>query len=107
MKNVLLILFVAFVTNMSLLSLQAKELRKYTTDEVAKHNTIEDCYMIFQGKVYNFTKKLSPHKKKFMDISPWCGKDITTVFKTKNKKKHIDHKPIAYEKLSPFLIGVL
>lgn len=41
------------------------EKKTYTLDEVSKHNTPEDCWIIVKGKVYDVTKfaPLHPGKK--------------------------------------------
>ena len=33
--------------------------KTYTLAEIAKHNKPEDCWMVLEGKVYNFTEYIS------------------------------------------------
>ena len=51
----------------------------YTLEEVAKHNSIDDCWTIYQGKIYDITEYASVHpggKKIFLGK----GKDCTKLF---------------------------
>lgn len=77
-----------------------------TTTDVAKHNTPTDCWMIFEGKVYDIPQShLTYHvNNQEFDISSWCGTDITTAFTTKAGLGS-DHSRRAYNDLSSFLIG--
>lgn len=77
--------------------------RIFTNEEVALHDNKNDCYMIFGDKVYAMTSYLEGHDK-FLDIRSWCGKDISSDFKTKADVGR-DHRTGTYEKLEDYYIG--
>ena len=77
----------------------------YTKEDVAKHNTSGDCWMIFEGKVYDITSRVEIHDQ-YMDIREWCGKDMTSEFKDKDGKG-VDHKNSTYALLDSLEIGDL
>lgn len=52
--------------------------------EVSKHNTSSDCWMIVNGKIYNLTKFASSHSGGANTIIPYCGKDGTRAYDTKD-----------------------
>lgn len=81
------------------------ELPVYTKDEVAEHNSPENCWMSFEGGVYDLSEYLPDHDK-FMDIREWCGEDITADFKDKAGEGR-DHRPGTYELLERYRIGNL
>jgi len=90
----------------SVIFAEEQKARIFTAEEVAKHGASTDCFMIIDNQVCDFTKKLGPHKTKFMDIEGFCGMDITQNFKTKNGKGR-NHNPASYKMLEPFFIGKL
>jgi len=73
--------------------------------EIAKHNSASDCWMIFLGKVYDVTSALSSHPASPAAITPYCGKDGTEAFKTKDKPTPKDHSAQAHGWLDGLYIG--
>jgi len=78
---------------------------RYTPEEVVEHDTSDDCWMIFEDKVYNFTEYLPEHDE-YMDIREWCGQDMTEDFKTKVDIGR-DHKSFSYQMLDDYYIAEL
>jgi hypothetical protein len=78
----------------------------YTLDDVQSHNTVNDCWMIFEDKVYDVTSRMEIHNTSYLDITAWCGKDMTNDFKTKAGEGK-DHKPGTYTMLDGLYIGDL
>ncbi len=81
------------------------ELPVYTKDEVAEHNSPENCWMSFEGGVYDLSEYLPDHDK-FLDIREWCGRDMTADFKDKAGEGR-DHRSGTYELLEKYRIGNL
>lgn len=69
--------------------------------EVAKHNTISDCWMIYSGNVYNLTNYFGAHPGGNAEIASYCGKDGTAAFNT------IGHSANAKSLLAKYYIGGL
>jgi len=78
----------------------------YSLDEVTQNNTPDNCYMIFENKVYDISEDRLKTHDKFMDIRDWCGKDMTIDFKTKAGLGR-DHKESSYSLLENYYIGDL
>lgn len=76
-----------------------------SAQEIAKHGSAEDCWMIFSGKVYDVTSAIYAHPAGPDTIIAYCGKDGTVAFKTKNKPEPKDHSANAYSWLDSLLIG--
>lgn len=75
----------------------------YTVDEVSKHNTSSDCWVIFENSVYDLTDYLYQHDI-YLDIRQWCGTDMTQAFITKDGTGR-DHKGSSYDLLETYRIG--
>jgi len=75
----------------------------YTPQDVSKHSTPSDCWIIINEKVYNITSYLPQHDSR-LNIRPWCGTDATTAFNTKNGQGE-GHSNNAFENLSTLFIG--
>jgi len=74
-----------------------------TLSEIAKHNTSKDCWLIIGNKVYNVTSYLLAHPSGPSTILPYCGKDATQAFVTKDIGRN--HSSSAYNLLNDFYIG--
>ena len=58
----------------------------YTREEVAKHNTVEDIWVIANNKVYNVTSYLRHHPGGQFVIKSFGGKDATKHYLNHNKR---------------------
>ena len=53
--------------------------------ELSKHNTINDCWVSFQGEVYNMTPYLSIHPGGIPCIENCAGGDMTEEFMSRHR----------------------
>lgn len=53
-----------------------------TADEVKKHNTKHDCWVIIDGTVYDFTSFLSDHPGGWASIASYAGDSASRVFRS-------------------------
>lgn len=60
-----------------------------TTEEVAKHNKEDDCWVILYGEVYDVTKFLNDHPGGKQAILIYAGKECTEEFDMLHEKKVI------------------
>ena len=74
--------------------------KEYTIEEVAKHNTKGDAWIVIQGKVANITKWIPKHPGGDI-IMKGVGKDATKLFNS------IGHDDYARQMLKKYQIGVL
>merc|ERR1719336_2454042 len=73
----------------------------YTKEEVAKHNSKGDCWVILAGQVLNVTNFLSQHPGGELAILTFAGKDATEEF-------DMIHPPDVVGKYAPdAIIGVV
>lgn len=56
------------------------ELKSYTADEVAQHNTRDDLWIIYEGKVYDASGYLDEHPGGEEVIIDCAGGDATGPF---------------------------
>ncbi|GAX27651.1 hypothetical protein FisN_13Hh257 [Fistulifera solaris] len=81
------------------------ELKEYTLEEIAKHNTQEDCWLIIGNasnggpKVYDVTKYLDDHPGGAEVLLDVAGQDADEFF------EDIGHSKEARKELSKYLIG--
>jgi cytochrome b involved in lipid metabolism len=79
----------------------AGSVQGYSMEEVAKHNTEADCWVVVEGQVLNVTNFLSSHPGGALAIVTFAGKDATEEF-------NMIHPPGVIPKYAPdVVIGVL
>jgi cytochrome b involved in lipid metabolism len=61
-----------------------------TLDEVAKHKTQNDCWMVIEDCVYNLTDYLKQHPGGAQKLMMGAGKDATQLFRKYHA--YIQHK---------------
>lgn len=71
--------------------------------DIATHTTPEDCWLIIRAKVYNVTSFLVQHPGGTFRITPYCGKDATTAFVTKDGAG--THTLVAESELAKLYLG--
>lgn len=69
--------------------------------EIVKHNSTGNCWLIINSKVYNVTSYLSAHPGGVGAIAPYCGREATQVF------AGLPHSSNANSLLNGYFIGNL
>lgn len=82
-----------------------KPTKSYAMDEIAKHSSREDCWLLIEGKVYDVTKFIPMHKGKDA-ILMGCGKDATALFNNRPNGSGA-HSATARSLMKNFAIGEL
>lgn len=77
----------------------SEELKLYTFDEVAKHNTTDDLWVVYNGKVYDVSKYVDEHPGGEEVVADVAGTDATEAF------DDIGHSEDAHEIMAGLLVG--
>lgn len=83
----------------------ATKIQRFSLTEVARHSNAEDCWMVINGTVYNFTAYLPEHPSKPSFILPWCGREASEAYQTKTRNRA--HTPQADQAMPQFSIGLV
>ena len=67
-----------------------KELKEYTLEEVGKHNTEKDCWVVVNGEVLDVTEFMKEHPGGKKAILLYAGKDATEEFNMLHKPDVVD-----------------
>ncbi|XP_020107483.1 cytochrome b5 [Ananas comosus] len=71
----------------------------YTLEEVSKHNTNKDCWLVINGKVYDVTKFLEDHPGGDDVLISSTGKDATDDF------EDVGHSTTARAMMDEYYVG--
>ena len=74
-----------------------------SANEVSKHNSEQDCWLIIENGVYNVTQYIELHPGGRDRIISNCGTDATQPFVTQDGRG--GHSQTAYDELKLFYIG--
>ncbi len=74
----------------------------YTLEELAMHDTKEDCWTVIDGKVADVTSYFGRHPGGDENLAEACGIDATQLFEGVR-----DHDPKGFAMLENFVIGEL
>lgn len=77
-------------------------MKAYTTEEVAKHNTEQDAWVIIDGKIYDLSHFAQKHPGGAEVILEHLGTDVSAIFNGVAK-----HTPQIKEHLQEHCVGVL
>lgn len=81
------------------------ESARYPMSEVAEHATLEDCWMVIEGAVYDVSDYVPRHPAPPGVLEPWCGREATEGMRTKGDDS--DHSARAWRMLERYRIGQL
>ncbi|MFZ2072758.1 MAG: cytochrome b5 domain-containing protein [Minisyncoccia bacterium] len=70
---------------------------------VLKHNTISDCWMIINNKVYDLSNYATVHPGGTRNVTDYCGKEATVAFDTKGSNR--PHSTYANNLLDQYYVG--
>jgi cytochrome b involved in lipid metabolism len=77
-----------------------------TSEEIARHASITDCWIAIENKVYVASDYLAHHPGGASEIIPYCGKNATQAFLTKGGRGNT-HSAEAFRQLGMLYIGDL
>lgn len=77
--------------------------RRLTAEEIARHDRLEDCWIVIRGKVYDVTSYIDVHPAPRRTITDHCGEESTWAFETKERERA--HSQEAWELLDRYLVG--
>ena len=78
-----------------------------SAQEVAMHNSPDDCWIIVSNKVYDVSSYVKLHPGGASAIMPYCGEEATHAFETKDLSRGEDHSGFAYSHLDSLYVGDL
>ena len=64
--------------------------RKISLEEVGRHKTVDDAWMVLSGKVYNVTRYIKFHPGGVDYLMQGAGKDATRLFHKYHKWVNVD-----------------
>ena len=73
--------------------------------EIGKHSSLTDCWLLINNKIYNVSSYLTAHPGGVSTIAPYCGKEATRAFDTKDRGQA--HSPAANNLLTNYYVGDL
>ncbi|OAD58596.1 Cytochrome b5 [Eufriesea mexicana] len=82
-------------------SKESEQLRMINLDEVAWHDTVDNCWVVIHDYVYDCTDFLKTHPGGSDVILEYAGRDATLAF------IGTGHSPMAKQSLQVYLIGEL
>jgi cytochrome b involved in lipid metabolism len=64
---------------------------KITLDSLSEHNSLQDCWVAYDGKVYDITSFLPKHPGSAVTIIPFCGTidDFKNAFEGKHGNSQV------------------
>ena len=83
------------------------EEKKFTMEQVSKHQNAQDCWIVIRSQVYDITSYIPKHPVPQKILMAYCGKNADQGWDTKDKKKPRTHSKMAKELLEQFHIGSL
>ena len=113
-KRLLYAAFVAFLASVATIAVLAKlapapqpaaAKKVFSSEEVARHHSVSDCWMTIDGAVYDVTAYIPLHPTEPDVVVRWCGKDASEAFATKGYGR--PHGPAAYAALKKYFVGEL
>lgn len=79
--------------------------KKLTMEEIAKHSTSKDCWIIIKNIVYDISTYVPKHPAPEAALIKYCGKVSDQGWDTKDKKS--PHSRAANRLLDRYKVGVL
>lgn len=103
-KKILMVLGLLVVIGLAFFAYASfKPMKSYSMEEIAKHSSREDCWLLIEGKVYDVTAFVPMHKGKDA-ILKGCGIDATEMFNNRPNGSG-SHSSMARSLMTKFAIG--
>ena len=84
--------------------LNEEKMDTYSLDEVRKHNSEDDAWLVNKGRVFDVTEFISHHPGGRNVLLPKFGNDVTEIMLDPQIHKHT---PFAFNMMSKYCIGKL